>query len=284
MLVTAGIRKQLLSTTYRRPPEFPHWTVGILIHGAVRLSAGGHHATVRAPFVSVVPPNRPYSLRFAGKGTLWVNGWAILSPPPHWHRWFDLPEVLSPLRGCRLPSSKEGRLVISTLKEGLKTLRHSRGEQEALLENMLEKMLILIHLARPDAGVVRPDARVMAAMNLIQTRYAQSWTVDRLAKEVHLSASRFSHLFCQGAGKGPMRYLEEHRVEQAKALLLSTNMAVGAVAVEVGYENPYHFSTRFRAVTGQSPRAFRLKPQPREAKKCTGSKKLLPVAQFDRLL
>jgi AraC-like DNA-binding protein len=36
---------------------------------------------------------------------------------------------------------------------------------------------------------------------------------------------------------------------------------VHQVGLEVGFANPYHFSTRFRALTGLSPTSFRRRPQ-----------------------
>ena len=54
-----------------------------------------------------------------------------------------------------------------------------------------------------------------------------------------------------------MRHLESQRIEAAKALLLTSNDPVYAIAGKVGFENPFHFSSRFRRRVGMSPREFR---------------------------
>ena len=45
--------------------------------------------------------------------------------------------------------------------------------------------------------------------------------------------------------------------------LLTTDLPVQQIGLQVGFPNAQHFSTRFRKLTGQSPRAFREAPQRR---------------------
>jgi AraC family transcriptional regulator of arabinose operon len=47
---------------------------------------------------------------------------------------------------------------------------------------------------------------------------------------------------------------------RAQDLLVSTGKRVAEIARLVGYTDPFYFSTRFRAFTGQSPRQYRRDP------------------------
>jgi AraC-like DNA-binding protein len=58
-----------------------------------------------------------------------------------------------------------------------------------------------------------------------------------------------------------MLYIEATRIRRARDLLLRSDRRISDIAHEVGFENAFHFSTRFRKATGQSPREFRRRPK-----------------------
>ncbi len=55
----------------------------------------------------------------------------------------------------------------------------------------------------------------------------------------------------------PNDYLQRLRVETAQGLLLETDLAVTAVAGEVGFDTSQYFAAVFKKYTGQTPTAFR---------------------------
>jgi AraC-like DNA-binding protein len=52
------------------------------------------------------------------------------------------------------------------------------------------------------------------------------------------------------------------RINRARQLLELTAMSIKEIAAEVGYENPFYFSLRFKKQTGTSPRDYRQKQIP----------------------
>ena len=80
-----------------------------------------------------------------------------------------------------------------------------------------------------------------------------------VARAAGLSVSRLSLLFKAGVGQTPMQFLETQRMTRARQLLQLTSRPIGAIALEVGFESPIHFSLRFRKAVGVSPRSFRRK-------------------------
>ena len=82
-----------------------------------------------------------------------------------------------------------------------------------------------------------------------------------LAKEVDLSVSRLAHLFRDQTGQTPQQFVEAERMARARQLLERTGRTVTAIALEVGFENPFYFSLRFKKQTGLSPRDWRRERQ-----------------------
>ncbi|MNU07836.1 Arabinose operon regulatory protein [compost metagenome] len=54
-----------------------------------------------------------------------------------------------------------------------------------------------------------------------------------------------------------MEYLTDYRLEQAKLLLLKTEISIAKVAERTGFESTAYFSRRFALKVGISPLRFR---------------------------
>lgn len=98
---------------------------------------------------------------------------------------------------------------------------------------------------------------VQRALDFIHANLAANIHLEDMATAAHLSVFHFSRTFRRAMGAGPHRYLVEMRIERAKALLLSGNLALAAIADETGFSDQSHMSKAFRRFTGLSPRAFR---------------------------
>ena len=69
--------------------------------------------------------------------------------------------------------------------------------------------------------------------------------------------SYFIKKFKALTGASPRRYLTLARVENAKTLLLNTDLSIAAVAKACGYTDQLYFSRVFKSATGQPPTAYR---------------------------
>jgi AraC family transcriptional activator of pobA len=56
---------------------------------------------------------------------------------------------------------------------------------------------------------------------------------------------------------GAKAYLDHTRMTEACRLLAYTRLPVAGIAFRLGYDDPSHFSKRFRAVCGMAPSAYR---------------------------
>jgi AraC-like DNA-binding protein len=100
-------------------------------------------------------------------------------------------------------------------------------------------------------------AHLRAARDLIDRAYAEPVDLNRLARRAGCSRYHFLRAFAATYGQTPGRYLTHRRIERAKELLRTANLTVTEVCMLVGFSSLGSFSSRFRAVVGQSPSEYR---------------------------
>jgi len=101
------------------------------------------------------------------------------------------------------------------------------------------------------------DPQIGQVLTLMHQHPAEEWSVELLAKKVGMSRSLFSVRFRTLAGKTPMRYLAEWRMQEARDLLMNTDRSIGVIAETCGYQSEVAFRKAFRAITGQTPGSVR---------------------------
>ena len=96
------------------------------------------------------------------------------------------------------------------------------------------------------------------AKEYIHEHYADDFiSLNRVAREVNISATHFSSIFSQETGHTFVEYLTEVRMEKAKELLRCTDQKTSEIAYAVGYKDPRYFSHLFKKITGYTPRQFK---------------------------
>jgi AraC-like DNA-binding protein len=95
--------------------------------------------------------------------------------------------------------------------------------------------------------------------------YAQPLDVQSLAETALMSPSHFARRFRDAYGETPHGYLMTRRIERAKALLRRGDLRVTDVCMQVGCTSLGSFSSRFTALVGESPSAYRARDHRSEA-------------------
>lgn len=85
--------------------------------------------------------------------------------------------------------------------------------------------------------------------------------LNKVAKEVYVSACYLSHLFKEVTGQTITEYLHKVRIRQAKKLLQETPLKIYEVAAEVGFKDSHYFGIVFKKSTGLTPGEYRDKIQ-----------------------
>jgi AraC-like DNA-binding protein len=109
--------------------------------------------------------------------------------------------------------------------------------------------------ATPVAIGLLPHLR--RARDHIDRHYATPLDLDQLARVALVSKFHFVRGFEATYGETPIRYLTRRRIERAQDLLRTANLTVTEVCMLVGFSSLGSFSTRFAALVGESPTAYR---------------------------
>lgn len=110
-------------------------------------------------------------------------------------------------------------------------------------------------------GVPR-DPWVEALRAFIRKNLARPLTLDDLARQGKMSKFAFVRKFKRLCGRTPMEELRLSRLDQARTLLLTTNLPVKAIAPAVGIGDEYQLSKLFRSYFNLSPRHLRTRSVP----------------------
>lgn len=130
---------------------------------------------------------------------------------------------------------------------------YSKKEKESILtffeDLVTEISLINQSLRQPHGG----EKAFRSIMLFLQKHFMEnSLSIDRISKELGYSHSYIYALF-KNNGTTFIKTLKKIRMEEAKRLLADPSNRIVQVAVKVGYENPYYFSTCFKRYFGYSP-------------------------------
>ena len=101
------------------------------------------------------------------------------------------------------------------------------------------------------------DARILLAVDLIETRLDRDLHVESLAAEVGLSLFHFHRMFLRDVGQTPADYVRRVRLDGAALRLRWTREPVSTVAGNLGYTSQAAFTRAFRDRYGITPMQFR---------------------------
>lgn len=83
--------------------------------------------------------------------------------------------------------------------------------------------------------------------------------MEKLARELGLSAAQLTRLFQQSMGMSPVAYFSERKLRHAQNILVETMQPIKQLAFDLGFRDPAHFSNWFLQRTGKSPSNYRAK-------------------------
>jgi len=101
------------------------------------------------------------------------------------------------------------------------------------------------------------DPLLSKGLKAFHNNYAADWSVEKLAKESHMSRSLFSERFKQYLKLSPIQYVTHWRMQNAKRLLRESELSIDKIAVETGYETLASFSKAFKRIVNKNPGQYR---------------------------
>ncbi len=226
--------------------------VCFILRGAGFLQVDRRRYPVKAPCVMTIAPG----LRTRhGPKVDWDEVYISYHPP-----------AIPALVGRRLVMPEQPVWPIanlSAIERGLMNLKESLQELHAVggadVIDWLCAGLILQSRIRvpPPADQCPSESALQALRAHLEVHYREPLDLRRLAKAHGLSYSHFFRLWGRRFTWPPYHYLMSLRIGEACRLLSETTLRMNEIAGRVGFNDPYHFSKRFRQMTGETASAYR---------------------------
>lgn len=136
-------------------------------------------------------------------------------------------------------------------------VRHTgTGDATYQLQHLMYGMLAS-HWGQPvamDAMLSHEIAKVVDTLRANQ--YKDNFSLAEMAAISRMPMETFRKRFVSEVGMPPLSYVLHCKMERAKELLREQDYTVRQAGVEVGMQDPYHFSKQFKNIVGISPSAF----------------------------
>ncbi len=157
-----------------------------------------------------------------------------------------------PLRQGALPSQ------MYLAKQIVQVIVRHTGTSDATyqLQHLMYGMLAS-HWGQPvamDAMLSHEIAKVVDTLRANQ--YRDNFSLAEMAAISRMPMETFRKRFVSEVGMPPLSYVLHCKMERAKELLREEGHTVRQAGIEVGMQDPYHFSKQFKNIVGISPSAF----------------------------
>jgi len=169
---------------------------------------------------------------------LWVQE-GLLDPKSPVHRlenvehwWHRLEAIIKP----------------SIMPEPVQTVKRICLLQEFLADTVLS----------PQAPAAAADTLWLAtAQSELEKNLEEAVNWDAVARSLGISYNRFRQKFAALGGVPPAAYRAGKVIAHAEDLLRDQNLSVKEIALRCGFHDEFHFSKRFKDLTGLTPAQFR---------------------------
>jgi AraC family transcriptional regulator, transcriptional activator of pobA len=154
---------------------------------------------------------------------------------------------------------------ISSLIRELRLATTARqGGVEARVQILLTEALSLLDQEYADAGDGaaagsgdRPARLVAQFVKLAEAHCRDRWRLTEYAAALHVSAGHLRAMCVRVTGAPPVRLIHECLIREAKRRLIGSSSSIGAIALDLGFDDAAYFSRLFHAKSGMSPQQYR---------------------------
>jgi len=122
----------------------------------------------------------------------------------------------------------------------------------------LQKLIVDLYFENRDLKDKGKASVPNALIDEIKSSPEKLWTVTEMAEFCSLSEAQFRRVFHAHTDTSPKDYVDRLKIMQAAEALSSSGGGIARIAMQFGYSDPFHFSRRFKQITGISPEKYRL--------------------------
>ena len=171
-----------------------------------------------------------------------------------WVRYLETPGRL-PILSAKSPV--KGPFPAEVLVRAVQGL-HAEASRKQVTPAQVQLWIDLIHnyvlsFAQPSQG----DERLWRLWQAIEADLAHPWNISKMAEIATMSREHLRRITIREIGRSPLQHVIFLRMQKASHLLATTEDKIESVAREVGYRNPFTFSTTFKKWIGRRPSEHR---------------------------
>ncbi len=186
------------------------------------------------------------------------------------------PEILKKIYSNELPALVEQQrggstktqhivdeIVIAKFIESLEFyFEHPTLVNNDLLELKIRELVLLLIQTKNVASVVALIADLYSTQTVelrevVELHLYSNLSVDELAALCHMSPSTFKREFKKEFASSPAKYINDQKLKKARDLLSVSDLPIGDIAYEVGFNDPLYFTRLFTRKEGVPPSTYR---------------------------
>ena len=267
-----GVQEDRLPHFYPNLHVHTELQVTLIEAGTGTLMTGDYLGRFSEGEVYVIGKEVPHVFRsddtyFAPENTAAVHGITVF---------FD--ESYAGTRFWETAELREAQAWIKASAGGFAVQGHTRERCQALLRQIrhetgipkVQTGLSLIHALSTSAELVQLSVeqeggllkemlseRMNRVLRFTFEESSRPISIEEVAELASLTPPAFCRYFKKRTRKSYVRFLNEIRISHACRLLLSTEIPIGTIGLEIGFNTLSHFNEVFREIKGTTPRTYR---------------------------
>lgn len=121
--------------------------------------------------------------------------------------------------------------------------------------------LVMFHSSLPERAESKreglADRRLKQVLAFVEEHLPEDLSLDQIAVVAGISPSHLKAVFARSLGMSVHQYVIYRRVEQAKKLLIATDLSITEVALRSGFSHQSHLARHTRRLLGAAPGVIR---------------------------
>ena len=150
--------------------------------------------------------------------------------------------------------------VLHSIRSLLSVPRETDCASLLFMNQKLTEILSLLTLSCYPA-VAKPQANVpwylIEMKDFLDNHFNQNFSLSHFEELYKINRYRLCREFSAHYELAPLQYLTRRRIEEAKKILLTTDLSIHEVSSMIGYENTNHFINLFKKYVSMTPGKFR---------------------------